>query len=155
MQLADLQQQIDQRMKATFAKIVVRMAEPAVSTDDTPPGQQQAAAPPETAEKEYTFPDLDDAAFAALGRDNPKLLMALLDAAQAADKAAWQAFQADVQTLKLKRQRLSGQLADVRSMLDDAERAAAKQQGLAAAAPAGGPDHPSEALYCCRPGPPS
>jgi len=32
---------------------------------------------------------------------------------QQGDKAAWQAFQADVQTLKLKRQRFSGQLADV------------------------------------------
>lgn len=40
----------------------------------------------------FTFPDMDDAKFAALGRDNPKLLMAVLEAAKA-DKAAWQAFQ--------------------------------------------------------------
>lgn len=120
-QIAGVQQQVDVRVRAMFSGITVTLPV-AADADAGAAGQQQ--------QQSYNFPDLDDAAFAALGRDQPRVLMALLDAAQSADKAAWQGFQADVQTLKLQRQRLSGQLADARGLLESAEREAAKQQGL-------------------------
>lgn len=124
LQIDALQQEIDACVKAAFENITVTLP-----AEQQPDGEQQPQQ-----EQTYTFKDLNDAAFAVLGRDNPKLLMALLEAAQSADKAAWTAFQADIQTLKLKRQRLTGQLADARSLLDAAEREASKRQGLAAAA---------------------
>jgi magnesium chelatase subunit H len=123
-QLAELQQEIDARVNAAFRNITVTLpAEPAEAVGGEQQQQQQLT---------HTFTDMDDAAFAALGRDNPTLLMALLEATQAADKAAWTSFQADLQTLKLKRQRLSGQLADARGLLDAAQREASKRQGLGA-----------------------
>eukprot|EP00879_Flechtneria_rotunda_P015094 GHRR01015774.1.p1 GENE.GHRR01015774.1~~GHRR01015774.1.p1 ORF type:complete len:899 (+),score=287.59 GHRR01015774.1:2958-5654(+) len=128
-QLADLQQQIDARINATFSNIRITLpAEAAAGASDERQRQQLQ-------QQEHTFADIDDAAFAALGRTNPLLLMALLEAAQSADKASWQAFQSDLQTLKLKRQRLSSQLADARSLLDIALRAEGKRQGLAAVRP--------------------
>jgi magnesium chelatase subunit H len=124
-QLAGLQQEIDARVNAAFRNITATLpAEPAAAAGGEQQQQQQQT---------HTFTDMDDAAFAALGRDNPTLLMALLEATQAADKAAWTSFQADLQTLKLKRQRLSGQLADARGLLDAAQREASKRQGLGAA----------------------
>lgn len=123
-QLASLQQEIDACVNSAFRNITVTLpAEPAAAATGDEQQQQQT----------HTFADIDDAAFAALGRDSPQLLMALLEAAQAADKAAWTAFQADLQTLKLKRQRLAGQLADARALLDAAQREASKRQGLGAA----------------------
>lgn len=123
-QIAGVQQQVDARVRAMFSGITVTL--PAADAD----ADAGAAGPQQQQQQSYNFPDLDDAAFATLGRDQPRVLMALLDAAQSADKAAWQGFQADVQTLKLQRQRLSGQLADARGLLESAERDAAKQQGL-------------------------
>ncbi|WIA37068.1 hypothetical protein OEZ86_014043 [Tetradesmus obliquus] len=123
-QLASLQQEIDACVNSAFRNITVTLpAEPAAAATGDEQQQQQT----------HTFADIDDAAFAALGRDSPQLLMALLEAAQAADKAAWTAFQADLQTLKLKRQRLAGQLADARALLGAAQREASKRQGLGAA----------------------
>jgi len=129
-QIADVQKDIDKRVKGIFAGISITLpADPAAAAEAGREGQ-----PEQLPEQTYTFPDLDDAAFAALGRDQPRVLMALLEAAQLADKTAWQGFQADVQTLKLKRQRLTGQLADARGLLEVAQREAAKQQGLGPAA---------------------
>ncbi|WIA16841.1 hypothetical protein OEZ85_013777 [Tetradesmus obliquus] len=123
-QLASLQQEIDACVNSAFRNITITLpAEPAAAATGDEQQQQQT----------HAFADIDDAAFAALGRDSPQLLMALLEAAQAADKAAWTAFQADLQTLKLKRQRLAGQLADARALLDAAQREASKRQGLGAA----------------------
>jgi hypothetical protein len=126
---------IDARVKATFAPITVTLpaadGDAAASRGSSSQGNQQQQQQQQAgATTTHTFPDLDDAAFAALGRDQPRLLMALLEAAAAADPPAWQAFQVAVQTFKLQRQRLSGQLADARGLLDAAQRQAAKQQGL-------------------------
>jgi hypothetical protein len=121
-----VQDEIDRRVKAMFAGLTVTLPTDAAAAGAAADAQQQEQQQQQT----YTFPDLDDAAFAALGRDQPRVLLALLDAAQAADKAAWTGFQSDIQTLKLQRQRLSGQLADARSLLDVAQREAAKAQGL-------------------------
>jgi hypothetical protein len=76
-----------------------------------------------------TLPSMTDAAFAALGRTDPALLSALLEA-KAADGAAWRSFQSAVQTLKLTRQRTAGALSDAQQLLDAAQRAAAKREGL-------------------------
>jgi magnesium chelatase subunit H len=127
---------IDARMRGMFGGISVTL--PADDSGSSDPAAAAAAAAAGAGagasqarqQMQHTFPDLDDAAFAALGRDQPRLLMALLDAAQRSDPAAWAAFQADVQTQKLRRQRLSGQLSEARGLLDAAQRAAAKQQGL-------------------------
>jgi hypothetical protein len=123
LQIAEVQHDIDVRVKGMFGGISVTLpSSAAAAAADAPPDQQQ--------QQTYSFPDLDDAAFAALGRDQPQVLMALLESAQSEDKTAWQGFQAAVQTLKLKRQRLAGLLADARGLLEVAQREAAKQQGL-------------------------
>lgn len=59
--------------------------------------------------------------------------------------------QADVSTLKLKRQRLNGQLSDARSLLDQALRQASKLEGLQAAAAAEGPITPLRTSSAVRP----
>lgn len=61
------------------------------------------------------------------------------------------AAQADISTLKLKRQRLNGQLADARSLLDQAYREASKREGLAVAAAAEGPITPLITTTAVRP----
>jgi hypothetical protein len=123
-----VQNDIDRRVKDMFAGITVTL--PPGAAAGTAAAGTAADSAPQQQQQTYTFPDLDDAAFAALGRDQPQVLLALLDAAQSSDKTAWQSFQSDIQTLKLKRQRLSGQLADARGLWDVAQREAAKQQGL-------------------------
>lgn len=90
-----------------------------------------AASPaPSTTAATETFPELDEAGLAELGKTRPNALAALLAAAAAADAAAWRAAQARLQTLKLRRSRLTGQLADARGLLDAAAREAGKRQGL-------------------------
>lgn len=54
-------------------------------------------------------------------------------------------------TLKLKRQRLNGQLSVARSLLDQAMREASKREGLAAAAMAEGPITPLATTTAVRP----
>lgn len=83
----------------------------------------------EGVQETVTLPSMTDAAFAALGRTDPALMSALLEA-KAADSAAWRSFQAAVQTLKLTRQRTQGALTDAQQLLDAAQRAAAKREGL-------------------------
>lgn len=124
-QIASVQHDIDKRLNTMFGGITVTLpaAEAAAAAERDQQQEQQKT-------QSYSFPDIDDAAFAALGRDQPSVLMALLESAQSADKTAWQGFQAAVQTLKLQRQRLNGQLSDARALLDVAQREAAKQQGL-------------------------
>jgi hypothetical protein len=80
--------------------------------------------------KQETVDTMSDAEFAELGRSNPALMKALLANREAADPGAWRDFQAGVQTLKLQRQRFQGQAAEVRALLDEAQRYASKRQGL-------------------------
>lgn len=80
-QLASLQQQIDKCIQLVFCNVTVQF-----------PAEQQQEGEQQQLET-FKFTDMDDTKFAALGRDNPRLLTALLETAQATDKAAWQAFQ--------------------------------------------------------------
>jgi magnesium chelatase subunit H len=123
--------EVDALYRAAFKGITCTLPAPsaaaAAAAAADPAG---AVAVPQT----LSFPDgLSDAEFGELGRSRPDAVKALLEAKEQADADGWRRFQADVSTLKLRRQRVVGQVAEARGLLDAAARAESKAAGLAVA----------------------
>ncbi len=86
-----MQSEIDARVKAMFGGLTVTVPRQPAPSDTTASADQQQQQ--EEDEETFSFPDMDDAALATVGRDQPKVWMALLEAAQSADKGKWTTFQ--------------------------------------------------------------
>ncbi len=100
MQAQQLSEQIDALYNACFAGLTVKVAppprppgSPAPSGAEQPAAEQQQ---PEEEETEVVFESMSEARFAALGREQPQLVAALLDAKQQQDAQGWTDFQAQV-----------------------------------------------------------
>lgn len=107
-----LQGEIDKRYEACFSGVVGTIEE----DGDT---------------RTVTFSQLSEEVFAALGRTDPKGLNAVLAAKESQDSQGWQAFQADIHTLKLQRSRVGQELSDVERALVAAERESMRKARLA------------------------
>ncbi|GMH35161.1 hypothetical protein BSKO_03029 [Bryopsis sp. KO-2023] len=69
--------------------------------------------------------DVDEAAFSELGKESPKVLMQILQDISKNQPNEWQEFQARIQQLKLKRNRVDRKIEDMESALASAERESA------------------------------
>lgn len=129
-EVSSMDKEVDALYRSAFRGISFDLPQ-----EQPPPGDPAAAKQPQQpAPERLSFPDgLSEAEFGDLGRSNPDAIKGLLGAKEASDADGWRAFQSGVSTLKLKRQRLMGQAAEARGLLDAAERAAGKAAGLQAA----------------------
>ncbi|GBF96914.1 protoporphyrin IX magnesium chelatase [Raphidocelis subcapitata] len=133
-EVSAMDSQIDALYRAAFAGLNLEL--PAAPDAAAAPDGAAAAAP-----EALSFPDgLGEAEFGDLGRARPDVMRALLEAKESSDPAGWREFQAAASTRKLTRQRLVGQVAEARGLLDAAERAEGKAAGLQAAAAAASDD---------------
>ena len=127
-QAEQLQSEVDVAYGDAFEGLVVPVPADPGAEPDAPPTQSR------------TLGRLTEAEFGSLGRDDPPFMASLLAAKQATDAQGWQAFQAGVAALKLRRTRAERSAADVRRVLDTAaaERRAAARRAAEAAGTGGG-----------------
>ena len=138
---AALSDDLDKAYRDTFADLVVEVPREG-DTGDTSVAEDSDSSTP-TSSQTFTFPEIDEAGFRQLTKENAAAAAALLETAQKGDQEKWLAFQRNAHRAKLTRDRVRTQLAAVQAEANVARNgggavaaAAAARKAAAAAAAA-------------------
>ncbi|KAL4859226.1 Acyl-coenzyme A oxidase [Chlorella vulgaris] len=114
-QATELSRRIDAQYSGVFVGVALPHAEGGAAADSDTAQLELRTALPDPAE-------LSEASFGELGRSVPKLVAALIQAKERSDPQGWLAFQTEVSSLKLQRNRLEREAEDVAAVLEAARQ---------------------------------